>query len=433
MFVRKITRVVPFIVLAGFLLSLLAATGILGAHRALTRGATDLRALTRIANRGQAAFAGTALRIMPSRAITTLHNSTPRVANAQPITAPFQTSLSQKPSLNTLHERGLSTGVKAIDKNNEELLSIAIINGYNEMVLPLIKAGVDLNAKGLWNRTPLDLAISQNNLTIAALLIKNGAALEAKGGYFESTPLLQAISTGNHLGLDNKGNFLDNREMIALLIEHGADVNAKDKNGNTPLINTVRCYKDRHKIVDLLIKAGANVHLKNKAGTTPLFAALRNGCCKSATLLIQAGATINATDVNEIDGYNGRTLLHDVARAYWNHHEIADLIIKAGADVNAKDELGETALHSAIASYCPNCKIMALLIKHRVDVNAKNKRGQTALDLAMYRHDRKAVNLLKRAGAHVNKLALLKYYAPGALFLGGLGYAGLSAYNWWYK
>ena len=84
-------------------------------------------------------------------------------------------------------------------------------------------------------------------------------------------------------------------------------------------------------------------------------------------------------DVNAKDLFYGRTALH-WAVDYGKVDAIAALI-KAGADVNAKDKYGQTALHQA--ALFGNVNAIALLTKAGADVNAKDKvRGWTALQYA---------------------------------------------------
>jgi len=95
----------------------------------------------------------------------------------------------------------------------------------------------------------------------------------------------------------------------------GADVNAKDKLGRTPL--HLATQGDHKEITELLIAEGADVNAKHEEGWTPLHLA-----------------------------------------ALYDHKEIAELLIAKGADVNVKRRGGQTALDSA------NGKTAALLRKH---------------------------------------------------------------------
>ena len=91
------------------------------------------------------------------------------------------------------------------------------------------------------------------------------------------------------------------------------------------------------------------------------------------------GALIAA--MREDDKNNsGGTPLH-YAATFSKNPEILSLLIKAGADVNAKDACGNTPLHGA-ASYNENPEILTILLNAGADVNAKNDGGTTPLDWA---------------------------------------------------
>lgn len=80
--------------------------------------------------------------------------------------------------------------------------------------------------------------------------------------------------------------------------------------------------------------------------------------------------------------------------------EIIELFIKAGIDVNAKDERGASAL--ILASYAGNLELAKLLIEEGADVNAKDEEGVTALMWASANGDYELVELLIKKGADVN-------------------------------
>ena len=105
----------------------------------------------------------------------------------------------------------------------------------------------------------------------------------------------------------------------------------------TTLFRSHRAAQKGHKeITELLIAKGADVNAKEEDGWTPLHYAVYEGYKEIAELLIAKGADVNA---KEEDGW---TPLHDAATK-----EIAELLIDNGADVNAKDGTGSTALDTA--------------------------------------------------------------------------------------
>ena len=130
-------------------------------------------------------------------------------------------------------------------------------------------------------------------------------------------------------------------EVIRLLLKAGADVNAKDEYGNTPLHPAAA--GSTPEVISVLLKAGADVNAKDDEwGSTPLHnAALQNENPEVMSVLLKAGADVNAKD----DEW-GNTPLYDAARANENP-EVISVLLKAGADVNAKAENGSTALDYA--------------------------------------------------------------------------------------
>jgi hypothetical protein len=107
-------------------------------------------------------------------------------------------------------------------------------------------------------------------------------------------------------------------ELIVLLTAGGADVNAKDSWGHTPLFLTVR-----QDIIEMLIAKGADLNLKDKAGYTVLHLAARSGHKERAKLFIANGADVNAKDKK------GRTPLSYAQDK--GHTEVAELLRKHGA------------------------------------------------------------------------------------------------------
>ena len=82
----------------------------------------------------------------------------------------------------------------------------------------------------------------------------------------------------------------DNTDLAALLLEHGADANASDKNGWTPLMYAVT-YMGTANAANLLIQHGANLNAKNRKGGTALAIAESAGRHEFAAVLRQHGAT----------------------------------------------------------------------------------------------------------------------------------------------
>ena len=177
-----------------------------------------------------------------------------------------------------------------------------------------------------------------------------------------------------------KGNI----EAVKQHLDAGADMNAKNKYGSTPL--EIATVLENKEVLELLIAEGADVNAKfDDVGTTPLHTAARYGHKETAELLIAKGA-----DVNAQSKYVG-TPLHQSVR-YARPIIIAELLIAAGADVNAKDNSGYTPLHRA--ALCDHKEIGELLIANGADVNAKDIDGKTPLNSA----EGETADLLRKHG-----------------------------------
>ncbi len=178
------------------------------------------------------------------------------------------------------------------------------------------------------------------HLMIAWLLLACAAA-EAQ------SPLANLIQSGN-------------RASALELIENGADVNASQGDGTTPLHWAV--YKVDRELVAELLERGAEVDVMNKYGSSPLAEAVKLGNLDLVRQLLDAGA-----DVESPNG-DGQTALMLAARI--GSLDVAKLLVERGADVNAKEAWrGQTALMWAVDNNFP--ELTQYLIDNGADVNVR--------------------------------------------------------------
>jgi ankyrin repeat protein len=156
-------------------------------------------------------------------------------------------------------------------------LFAAIEKNDIQKVRYLIPMGADVNARDPYaSMSPLMMAAYDGYTEIARLLIEKGADVNAKGGVdMDMTPLIYAASQ-------------DRVDMVKMLLEKGANVNAKTQYGWTPFF--FAASQGRVDIAKLLIDKGADVNVKLPTGETALSAAEQKGYAEMVKLLRQAGA-----------------------------------------------------------------------------------------------------------------------------------------------
>ena len=133
---------------------------------------------------------------------------------------------------------------------------------------------------------PLHVACTgyNQNLKLVKVLVKLGASVNLKSACCEVTPLhLSVASYGGEQSLD----------IAQYLIEHGANVDAVDHNGDTPLTLMFRCYggSQTQELMELLISKKANVNHTNCIGCTTLHYAAYNNDVDAVTSLLSCGAS----------------------------------------------------------------------------------------------------------------------------------------------
>ena len=220
----------------------------------------------------------------------------------------------------------------------------AIEEGKIEIVKSLIKQGFALNAEVKGGKTALQVAVYYRKVAITRFLISRGADVNFKDrcgdtplhdapmwASFETYPsrLLRDMAAQEHVDIAN------------LLIFAGADVNAKGVFGYTPLHQAAKF--GLVELVKTLVFHGADVNARDNRGGTPLGDARVNMCdeyVEVAQFLISAGADVNAK------GGNGCTPLHGVASV--GDIEVAKMLVLAGAVIEATNDYNATPLHSAI-------------------------------------------------------------------------------------
>ncbi|KAI5622572.1 tankyrase-1 isoform X3 [Silurus asotus] len=365
-------------------------------------------------------------------------------------------------------EHLLQTGANVHARDDGGLIPLhnACSFGHAEVVSLLLCQGADPNARDNWNYTPLHEAAIKGKIDVCIVLLQHGADAnirntDGKSALDLSEPSAKAVLTGEYkkdelLEAARSGN---EEKLMALLTPLNVNCHASDgrKSTSQKMLSTplhLAAGYNRVRIVQLLLQHGADVHAKDKGGLVPLHNACSYGHYEVTELLLKHGACVNAMDLWQF------TPLHEAASK--NRVEVCSLLLSHGADptlvnchgksavdmaptpelkerltyefkghsllqaareadmakvkktlaleiINFKHpQTHETALHCAVASPHPKRKQVAeLLLRKGANVNEKNKDFMTPLHVAAERAHNDILEVLQKHGAKMNAVDTL--------------------------
>lgn len=309
----------------------------------------------------------------------------------------------------------LSFNAKATEKDmfGDTVLHVATMANVSTKVLQLLVSyGSPVNERNKQGITPLSLAIEKNNTPHVIFYAQNGADINAQDMQ-GNTPLGRAlespsidmlktlITPKNVLSKDSDGQtplhiaiIKDSPfEYIQYLIDSGADVNARNKNGDSVLYLAVK--KNKKDVGDLLLSRNADIFATNTENNSPLRIALTEGGEVQDWL-------ITSRTLNIVDG-SGNTPLHYAAE--WNLKDALSSLIQKGANVNAVNSNGESALFSAVKADSP--EIIQLLVENGIITDTRSNLtrdhlGNTPLHYAVKWNSLNAAQSIISLGFDVN-------------------------------
>ena len=267
----------------------------------------------------------------------------------------------------------------------------AVMGNHFEVVTELVGRGADVVVRNKKGRSPLHLAASSGHMEIAACLLSHGADVDME------------IDIGTHAGYRavDLAMIESHLDVVNLLLDQKAEVDAMmGPSGRRATHRAAqRGFVD---ILQRLVQKRADVNARDKNKQTPLFYAVGGGHYAAAEFLLQHGADPNAQDDR------GNTPLHTPSEILDNgddqrHRGMIQLLCDYGADPNIPNNVGETAVFSAIRNRCIDTT-RSLILQKSCDINIKNGSDETPLYLAIEYGIEKVIVELLRRGANLTAI-----------------------------
>ncbi|EXM07412.1 hypothetical protein FOIG_02423 [Fusarium odoratissimum NRRL 54006] len=279
--------------------------------------------------------------------------------------------------------------VSVVDDERQTPLNLVSMSGNTKAARQLIDRGADISHETTAGFTPLSMASSRGHVELAKLLIKRGADVNqvvANG----PPPLLLAVCD-------------DHSELAGLLIDEGAERTGIQIQGQVFSLLAMAAGYGHLNTAKALISKGFNPteaqplllaasygsysgfsrdFIPETATTSPDFPCLAYH--QVLELLLQSGADVNTSDVR------GYTPLYMASLG--GFIDIVEILTQKGAGLNVKTVAGETPLHASSAM--GHLRVTQLLIQHGADVASKDNSGRNPLHYACRSGDLEVVNLI---------------------------------------
>ena len=319
----------------------------------------------------------------------------------------------------------LTAAVSAQTDSSRGALFAAIRRGSVADTDRLLKAGASPNIVDADGTPALMAATLFGDTALVKLLIERGADPNRTGAG-GTTALMWAVP---------------NVEKVRVLLEHGANVNARSETDRTAFL-VAASYPRTVDVLRLLLDRGADIRAQDRANATALALAVRSADVDVVRFLVERGLDLNAlpagsrragfarNDLPTTDYVMSKapTPNQDLlgTAATWQPAKVVAHWIELGADVNASlpQQYARTPLMNAVTSESEGADTLKLLLEKGADPNAEMTEGERPLDWAIYKGDRAKIQVLEQYGAMRGRGPRREEIAPPAT--GGISDARTS-------
>ena len=291
-------------------------------------------------------------------------------------------------------------------------INAAASHGRYRMVRGLLVQDFDTNLMKAQIWEAIRTAARQGYVEIIGLLLECSTKTAEKEGHeFDSSALLSdslLIAAG-----------YGHATIVSLLLQHGANIAARDKDDNTAL--HVAAWFNHVKVAKILLQEGASIDCTGQLGS-PMHSAAHNGCLDMAIELKERGASINFRGKDgtspiywaALNGFSdfvtyllangaeidvqtdsGHTALYMAIEE--GHQQVVQILLASGADVNVGPHEGWKPIH--IAAESGHAEIIPMLIEKGADVDIQSDDGRTPSHLAVIFAQKAALGVLLQLGA----------------------------------
>ncbi|XP_060075013.1 serine/threonine-protein phosphatase 6 regulatory ankyrin repeat subunit C-like [Ylistrum balloti] len=290
-------------------------------------------------------------------------------------------------ALRQLLDNGADPGLKPFEDKSRALLHICCDKGHIECAKILLDYEAAIAVTDEWGMTSLMYSTVRQDMGMTKMLLSRDSEMVHCRDIEGKSALHMAIETGQP-------------ELVELLLNNGANVNASTDNGISPLM--VLCMdsniENKVRLLRILIDAGADVSLRDyKCKRTALHNAVINGNFELFEILLCAGSDPNLLDVTGRSPLTNLICRH--ARITERQPDVSDDVLTAAiqliqAGTNLNNNLCEYSNPLVNAAFVKASKLVRVILDYGADPDVTFRSGTTALLVSVLKRDLACIRAL---------------------------------------